>query len=40
VARTARRGPMEVTWFQTLWTDSNGTPVVDEQIVSLFFPNT
>jgi N-terminal half of MaoC dehydratase len=39
VARTARRGPMEVTWFQTRWTDDDGTPVVDEQIVSLFFPN-
>ncbi len=39
VARTARRGPMEVTWFQTRWTDVEGTPVVDEQIVSLFFPN-
>ena len=39
VARTARRGPMEVTWFQTCWTDTDGTPVVDEQIVSLFFPN-
>jgi acyl dehydratase len=39
VARTARRGPMEVTWFQTRWTDADGTPVVDEQIVSLFFPN-
>jgi hypothetical protein len=39
VARTARRGPMEVTWFQTRWTDIDGTPVVDEQIVSLFFPN-
>ncbi len=40
VARTARRGPMEVTWFQTQWTDADGTPVVDEQIVSLFFPNS
>ena len=40
VARTARRGPMEVTWFQTRWTDLAGEPVVDEQIVSLFFPNT
>ena len=40
VARTARRGPMEVTWFQTCWTDLDGTPVVDEQIVSLFFPNS
>lgn len=39
VARTARRGPMEVTWFQTRWTDVEGAPVVDEQIVSLFFPN-
>lgn len=39
VARTAKRGPMEVTWFQTRWTDLDGTPVVDEQIVSLFFPN-
>jgi peroxisomal enoyl-CoA hydratase 2 len=38
VARTARRGPMEVTWFQTHWTDVDGSPVVDEQIVSLFFP--
>ena len=39
VARTARRGPMEVTWFQTHWIDLDGSPVVDEQIVSLFFPN-
>ena len=39
VARIARRGPMEVTWFQTRWTDVEGTPVVDEEIVSLFFPN-
>jgi hypothetical protein len=30
---------MEVTWFQTHWTELDGTPVVDEQIVSLFFPN-
>jgi N-terminal half of MaoC dehydratase len=37
--RTGRRGPMEVTWFQTRWTATDGTPVVDEQIVSLFFPN-
>jgi peroxisomal enoyl-CoA hydratase 2 len=40
LARTARRGPMEVTWFQTEWTDADGTPVVTEQIVSLFFPNS
>jgi peroxisomal enoyl-CoA hydratase 2 len=40
VARTARRGPMEVSWFQTEWTDAAGAPVVTEQIVSLFFPNT
>lgn len=40
VARTARRGPMEVSWFQTEWTDAGGAPVVTEQIVSLFFPNT
>ncbi len=39
LARTARRGPMEVTWFQTRWTGAGGEPVVDEQIVSLFFPN-
>ncbi len=39
VARTARRGPMEVTYFQTAWTDLAGEPVVDERIVSLFFPN-
>lgn len=39
VAREARRGPMEVTWFQTRWTDLDGTPVVDEAIVSLFFPD-
>ena len=38
VPRAARRGPMEVTWFQTRWTDLDGTPVVDEAIVSLFFP--
>jgi hypothetical protein len=40
VARQARRGPMEVTYFQTTWTDPNGEPVVDERIVSLFFPNS
>jgi acyl dehydratase len=39
VARQARRGPMEVSWFQTQWTDAAGEPVVDEQIVSLFFPD-
>lgn len=40
IARQARRGPMEVTYFQTSWTDTDGHPVVDERIVSLFFPNT
>ena len=40
IARQARRGPMEVTYFQTTWTDLDGRPVVDERIVSLFFPNT
>ena len=40
IARQARRGPMEVTYFQTSWTDLDGAPVVDERIVSLFFPNT
>ncbi len=40
VARIARRGPMEVSWFQTEWTDADGAPVVTEQIVSLFFPNS
>ena len=40
IARVARRGPMEVTYFQTTWTDLDGRPVVDERIVSLFFPNT
>jgi acyl dehydratase len=39
VAREGRRGPMEVTWFQTRWTDVEAAPVVDERIVSLFFPN-
>jgi peroxisomal enoyl-CoA hydratase 2 len=39
VTRQARRGPMELTWFQTRWTDASGEPVVDEQIVSLFFPD-
>jgi hypothetical protein len=38
VARQARRGPMEVTFFQTEWGDLDGAPVVTEQIVSLFFP--
>ena len=38
VARHARRGPMEVTFFQTEWRDLDGAPVVTEQIVSLFFP--
>jgi len=40
IAREARRGPMEVTYFQTTWTDLSGRPVVDERIVSLFFPNS
>ena len=39
IARQARRGPMEVTYFQTTWTDPEGRAVVDERIVSLFFPN-
>ena len=39
VARVARRGPMEVTFFQTEWRDGDGAPVVTEQIVSLFFPD-
>jgi hypothetical protein len=39
IARAARRGPMEVTYFQTTWADLEGRPVVDERIVSLFFPN-
>jgi hypothetical protein len=38
VERQARRGPMEVTFFQTEWRDPDGAPVVTEQIVSLFFP--
>jgi N-terminal half of MaoC dehydratase len=38
VAREARRGPMEVTFFQTEWCDTEGAAVVTEQIVSLFFP--
>jgi hypothetical protein len=40
IARSARRGPMEVTYFQTTWTDAQGEPVVDESIVSLFFPRS
>ena len=39
VSRQARRGPMETTFFQTEWRDLDGTPVVTEQIVSLFFPD-
>ena len=39
VARQARRGPMEVTFFQTEWRDPDGEAVVTEQIVSLFFPD-
>jgi len=38
VARQARRGPMEVTFFQTEWRALDGSPAVTEQIVSLFFP--
>jgi peroxisomal enoyl-CoA hydratase 2 len=38
IGRHARRGPMEVTYFQTTWTDLDGRPVVEERIVSLFFP--
>ena len=40
IAREARRGPMEVTYFQTTWSDLDGRSVVDERIVSLFFPNS
>jgi hypothetical protein len=40
ITRTARRGAMEVTYFQTVWTDLERRPVVDERIVSLFFPNS
>jgi N-terminal half of MaoC dehydratase len=40
VARVSRRGPLAVTWYQTRWTDPDGSPVVDEQIVSLFFADT
>jgi MaoC dehydratase-like protein len=40
VARASRRGRLEVTWYQTRWTDLDGTPAVDEQIVSLFFPES
>jgi N-terminal half of MaoC dehydratase len=40
IARQARRGPMEVTYFQTTWTDPDGRPVVEERIVSLFFPSS
>ena len=39
IARQARRGPMEVTYFHTLWAELDGTPVVDELITSLFFPD-
>jgi peroxisomal enoyl-CoA hydratase 2 len=39
IPRQARRGPMEVTYFQTNWTGTDGEPVVDERIVSLFFPS-
>ena len=39
VAREAKRGHMEVTWYETRWTDLDGQPVVDEQIVSLHFPD-
>jgi len=39
IARQARRGPMEVTYFQTTWSDLDGDLVVDERIVSLYFPN-
>jgi hypothetical protein len=39
VARQARRGPTEMTFFQTEWRDLAGAPVVTEQIVSLFFPD-
>jgi hypothetical protein len=39
IGRESRRGPMEVTYFQTTWSGLDGNPVVDERIVSLFFPN-
>jgi len=38
--RHSRRGPMEVTYFQTRWSDTaTGAAVVDELIVSLFLPD-
>ncbi len=41
VTRTSRRGPMETTYMQTRWTDvETGAPVVDELIVSLYFPES
>jgi acyl dehydratase len=40
VARLARRGPMELTFFQSEWRDTDDAPVVTELIVSLFFPES
>jgi hypothetical protein len=36
--KESRRGTMEMTLIETHWTDLDGTPVVTEQIVSLFLP--
>jgi N-terminal half of MaoC dehydratase len=30
---------MELTWYQTVWSDLDGTPVVTEQITSLYLPD-
>jgi hypothetical protein len=36
--REGGRRPMEFTWYQTVWRDPDGTPVVEEMITSIFLP--
>jgi hypothetical protein len=36
--KTNARRPMEITLYQTEWRDLDGSPVVTEQILSLFLP--
>lgn len=32
------RRPMEITYYETRWTDLDGNPVVDERVTSLYLP--
>jgi hypothetical protein len=37
IVREGRR-TMEFTWFETVWRDLDGTPVVTERITSIYLP--